>query len=87
MMNFGAWGSGAVWMILFWIFVVGLAVFFFRRTFTAPDQPEPVKVKRSPVGLVRERYARGEISRDEYQTILDDLDEQLSGNDGTTSKR
>ena len=76
MMNFGMWGSGALSMILFWIVIVVLAILVLRGVFTSPPERHvEVKRKRSPAALAKERYARGEISREEYQTILDDLKE------------
>ena len=76
MMNFGMWGGGALSMILFWIVVVVLAILVLRGVFSVPHgRHEQSKVKRSPAALAKERYARGEISREEYQTILDDLKE------------
>ncbi|MBZ0298417.1 MAG: SHOCT domain-containing protein [Anaerolineae bacterium] len=76
MMNFGMWGGGALSMILFWIVVVVLAILVLRGVFGVPrGRHEQAKVKRSPAALVQARYARGEISREEYQTILNDLKE------------
>ena len=40
----------------------------------APEPVEGVKTKElSPVEILQARYARGEITRKQYQEILDDL--------------
>jgi putative membrane protein len=75
MMNFAAWGNGMLPMILFWIVIIVLAILVLRTIFTSPAEHDGEKVKRSPAALTKERYARGEISRDEYQSILDELKE------------
>lgn len=75
MMNFAVMGNGMLGMVVFWIMLIVLAILVWRGIFTAPDQHVVEKVKRSPAALAKERYARGEISRDEYQTIVDDLEE------------
>ena len=33
----------------------------------------PVEARRTPLEIAKERYARGEISRDEYEAIRQDL--------------
>ena len=75
MMGFDMWSSGILSMTLFWIVVVILAVLVLREIFASPNRQDAVKVKRSPLKLAEERYARGELSREEYQSILDDLKE------------
>ena len=60
---------GGIAMILFWAGLIALSVwgiskFTGRRGF--PD-------KQSPQDIVRERYARGEISREEYEQMKRDL--------------
>ena len=67
----GDWGW-AVWlsmgfmMLLFWGVVIGAVVVLARGAFprtTAPEAPGPEQV-------LAERFARGEIDADEYQTRL-----------------
>lgn len=74
-MNLEAWGAGTLTMILFWGIVVVLALLLLRVLFTSPHPIDMEKAKRSPTAFAKERYARGEISRGEYQTIVDDLEE------------
>jgi putative membrane protein len=67
---------GVVWMILFWSIPFLLIVALLKYLFTKPRdqagrdaQPEP----RTPLDILKETYARGEISRDEYLQKRDDL--------------
>lgn len=73
MHGFGMWGGG-FWMIVFWIAVVVLAVWFLRSLFS--QQPQSDAQVRSPRDIAKARYASGEISRDEYQEILNTLKEK-----------
>jgi putative membrane protein len=73
----GDWGPGPWWPIfpIFWLLVVGFvifAVFRFRRG-RGPWQPV-----QSGEGVLAERYARGEISEDEYRDRLRVLKETRS---------
>ena len=68
MMGWGAW----IVMILFWILVFyGLAMLVSRRS---PDKDRPGPVDKKPLDIVKERYARGEIRREEYEQMKRDLD-------------
>ncbi|MCL4395250.1 MAG: SHOCT domain-containing protein [Chloroflexi bacterium] len=62
------WGMGGMW--LFGLLVVVLVVLLVR-TIGQPAQPPS---SREPAEeIVRARYARGEISREEYERVLADL--------------
>lgn len=61
-----AWGPGPWWPIfpLFWVLFWGVlifAVFRFRRRWDRPD------ASRSADGVLAERYARGEISEQDFR--------------------
>ena len=58
-------------MMLIIIFGISAARYLFAQP---QSQSEKLpKQKRSPLEALQERYARGEISRDEYQTIINDI--------------
>jgi putative membrane protein len=63
------WGSGpGPWFLffpLFWLAVLALGVWWFRRRGGAPWRREP-----SARSVLAERYARGDISVDEYRERL-----------------
>jgi len=60
---------GSIWMLLFWGILIALIVWgitkFSRRNGSTP--------KREPMEIAKERYARGEISREEFEQIKKDL--------------
>lgn len=67
-----AWGNGPGWFILipiFWILLIGFLVFNFagRRRYWQQHSPG------SAEGVLRERYARGEIDETEYRQRLEVL--------------
>ncbi len=64
----GPWMAiGGVLMLLFWAGVVGLAAWAFLRL-TRRSHHE-----NGALAAVRERYARGEISKEEFDRIKKDL--------------
>lgn len=67
MMFFGGW------MIIVWVLVIGLIVWgvvaLTRRSGSEPSSGS----KNSPLDIARERYARGEISHEEFERIKKDL--------------
>jgi putative membrane protein len=68
------WGMGFGWifMILFWALVifgvVALAKWIFPTGTSARGAGKP------PLDILKERYARGEITRDQYEQMRRDLE-------------
>ncbi len=60
---------GGPWMIIFWVVIVGLIVWggiaLTRRGDSSPGETR----KRDASEIVRERYANGEISKEEFEEI------------------
>ncbi len=78
--GYGMAGYGMGWTWIFWLFVivaiVVLAVLIARAAGSrgAPRSPlPPAAAPETPEEIVKKRYARGEITREEYQKLLDDL--------------
>lgn len=70
--------SGVLWFF-FWIFIVGALTSLFgprrRATDTRGQAADAAPgVSQSPDQIAARRYANGEISRDEFQAIRDDLE-------------
>lgn len=63
------WGMGGVWMILWWIFliavIIGVVVFIIRQVKTEP--------KKSALDILKERYARGELSKQQFEERKNDI--------------
>lgn len=68
-------GINGIWMLIFWIGTLLLMVWLVSSILSRDSQthqpaPPPFKTAEH---IAKERYARGEISREDYQTILNDL--------------
>ena len=77
MMNdFGWWGFGfgPVFMLLFWGgFIVGIVALF---RWLAAESPRQQARDKTAVDIVQDRYARGEIDRQEYEQKMRDLEQR-----------
>lgn len=79
--NWG-WGTmmfGGLGMLAFWGLVIGLVIWGVRAlsgsggSVNPPARYDAGGGQPTPVEILQARYARGEISRDEYETILRDI--------------
>jgi putative membrane protein len=61
------WHMG--WMLLFWVLVI-VAIVWIVRAFSGRGGGEP---RETPEQILKRRYARGEIDKDEYERRLSDL--------------
>ena len=73
--NFGGWGMslGFMFMLLFWgLVILGIAALIWWLL----AQPSSGRGSRdkTPLEIVQERYARGEIDREEYEQKKRDLE-------------
>jgi putative membrane protein len=62
-------GFGFIGMILFGGIIIVLAVALISLLFPARNQPPDPDVTTSAVEILQQRYARGEISGEEYQKM------------------
>jgi putative membrane protein len=60
---------GTLSMVIFWVVVIGLTVWAVRR-FT---EPRPTQANQGPLDIARERYARGELTREQFEQLRQDL--------------
>jgi putative membrane protein len=73
-MAYDGWHWGMGLHGLFWLIVIGLAIVLvvvLVRQFGRGEAPP--RLKRSALDIVEERYARGEIDREEYLQKKKDL--------------
>jgi putative membrane protein len=82
MMGFGFGGFGMVYMLIFWVVIIGLAVWLLTRLFPAGTdrvasgaQARRSAGKESALDILQMRYARGEISQREYEQMRRDITE------------
>jgi len=74
--GFGWWGIAmGIVMVLFWALIIGgavwLVVSLFRQGRPAALGPGP---GARPLDVLRERYARGEITREQYEQMRRDIE-------------
>jgi len=71
----GGWGMGFgfLFMLLFWgLVIVGIVALF--RWSMVQKTPKGKPHGKSPLEILQERYARGEIDHDEYEQKKRDLE-------------
>ena len=62
-------GFGWIFMILFWVLVI-LAIVALAKWLSSTRDGGPI---RRPLDILQERYARGEITREQYEQMRRDL--------------
>ncbi len=74
MMQWGNWGWGMgfgwIFMIIFWVLVILGVVYLVQiatRGGISPGQ------KETPLDILKKRYAKGEITKEEFERMKDDL--------------
>jgi putative membrane protein len=72
-MGFGWFGF--LMMAIFWIVIIAAALWFFSNLFPQNKQSASGDVAETAVTILKNRYARGEISKDEYETMRHDLEQ------------
>lgn len=68
------WWPGMIMNILLWILIAGGIIYLVRRLFTGPktEPSTPCETSRA-MEILKERYARGEITVEEFQTMKSHL--------------
>jgi len=74
-LGWGGWLLGSMMMLLFWGGSIGL-VFLAIRAFIGSSQKQPGDLTSSEtaLGILKKRYARGEIDKDEYEAKRRDIE-------------
>lgn len=69
------YGLGWIFMILFWVLVIAGVIAIVRWLAAGASRrgQDLPPVHKTPAGILRERYARGEIDREEFLQRLNDL--------------
>lgn len=58
---------GFIFMIIFWVLVILGAIFVFKKLYHHSNS-------RDAVSILKERYARGEITKEQFHEIKKDLE-------------
>ena len=69
-MMWGWWGMGWIFMIIFWGFIVLGLIFFIRWLI---GMTKTTRVEESPLDILKKRYARGEINKEEFEQKKKDV--------------
>ena len=64
---------GGIWMLLFWGVLIVLIVWGIKKLTERGGSGSGTSEKRSPLDIAKERYASGEISREEFEQLKKDL--------------
>jgi putative membrane protein len=70
-------GFGFIFMIIFWIGLMLLAIWLVGLLFPSAKTPESKRSEPSPSApeILRERYAKGEISTKQYQEMIKTIEQ------------
>ena len=63
------WLFGGVWLFVFWGALIALIVWVISRLTRRND----TTLKHTPLAITKERYAKGEINKEEFEQIKRDL--------------
>ncbi len=66
------WGFGGIFMILWWALIIGGIVVLVRRL-SGSSMRSARHADKTALDLLAERYARGEIPRDAYEQMRNDI--------------
>jgi putative membrane protein len=72
-------GFGFIWMLLFWGGLIVLAIFLIRALFPAINPQTQNDKPASPSSaqdILKRRYARGEVTTEQYQEMLSTLQQE-----------
>jgi putative membrane protein len=74
MMNYGTgFGFGGLWMILFLVLIVAVIVMIVKGTMRASSSSQS-PTQQTPLQILEQRYARGELEREEFLQKKHDLE-------------
>ena len=60
---------GGIWMVIFWGGLIALIVWGIKKLTERGDSSQ----KRNALDIARERYAKGEIPKEEFEQLRKDL--------------
>ncbi len=69
----GGWGFGMIGMLLWWVLIILGIVLLAKWIFGGPSGRGERESRDRALDILKERYARGEIGKDEYEQKKRDL--------------
>jgi len=68
------WGGfGPIFMIIFWILIIAGIVYFIKWSLGQPGDSSVARHGHTPLEILKERYAKGEINKQEFEEKKKDL--------------
>jgi putative membrane protein len=64
---------GGIWMVVFWAAIIALVVWGVTKLTQREGSGSSTTEKRDPLDIAKERYARGDLSKEEFEQIKKDL--------------
>jgi len=64
---------GAIVMVVFWGLIIGLVVWGIKTLTEHRGSGRETPERRNPLDIAKERYAKGDISKEEFEQIKKDL--------------
>jgi putative membrane protein len=64
---------GPIFMVVFWVLVIVAIVYFIRWLVSSPRNSHSPKAQDSALEILRNRYARGDIGKEEFEEKKRDL--------------
>lgn len=65
--------NGTIWMIIFWIIITGGSIWLLTTIF--PNLEDRSESNNDPLAVLKQRYVRGELSKEAFETIRHDLEQ------------
>lgn len=69
----GGFGFGWIFMILWWAVLIGGVIALVRWLGTSSSRGSAYRPEGAALDILKERYARGEIDREQFQKMKSDL--------------
>lgn len=63
---------GGIGMLVFWVVIIALVIWVVKR-FTHTPGDTRSDLRDSPLDILKRRYARGDISKEDYERMKDEL--------------
>ena len=64
---------GGFWMVLFWVAVIALIVWVVKILTERTGYHTDTSDTKKPLNITKERYAKGEIDKEEFEQLKKDL--------------
>lgn len=74
MTGFGMEMSSGIWMIVLWVIITGISIWLLATLFPKANPPSKQgHLENDALTILRHRYASGELSKKEFETLRSHL--------------